>query len=116
MKSTQFRSSSFYLSQWASEEQSVQTPSRPDPIALDIVESQTTRQVCEGTNCSLYFDQAVDIYQTIGCCQRSTLCTEARILKDKLYVKKGSVSNTIHSVNHENQLLNWDVKSSLSLD
>ncbi|MHA2171526.1 MAG: hypothetical protein ACXAB7_16685 [Candidatus Kariarchaeaceae archaeon] len=43
MTNPQFRSSSFYFAQWASEERKLREPSRPDPKELDVVESTTSR-------------------------------------------------------------------------
>jgi hypothetical protein len=110
MTNPQFRSSSFYFAQWASEERKLREPSRPDPKELDVVESTTSRQVCEGSQCSLFFDQIDETYQPLGACDRGTLCTEARILKDLYYVRTGSISATNGGINYESQLLNWEIK------
>lgn len=107
MSNKNFYSTSFYLSKWSSVSKSIKKPSRPNPIELDITNSKDTRKVCEGTQCTLFYDKSINTYQPLGSCQRSIFCTETRIIKDTLYVKQGEVSNTLDSINYENQLLNW---------
>ena len=79
-------------------------------IELDIVEDPSTREVCQGTSCSLYYDTSSTDYVTSGNCSRNSLCTETRIMKDSLYVRQGVISNTNKCVNYGTQLKDWSKK------
>lgn len=106
MSSSNFKSTSFYLSQWANntEEKPVRTRKK---IELEVVEDPSARKVCNGNSCSLYYDTKNSGYVPTGSCSRSTLCTETRIIKDSLFLKEGNVSNTLNSVHYDHQLHNW---------
>lgn len=102
-----FQSTSFYLNQWSNKSLAKIEINRRDPILLDIVESTSTREVCKGDGCGLFYESDDQSYQTVGDCVRTTLCTETRILRDKVYVKTGSNSNTVNCISHPNQLKTW---------
>ncbi len=108
MVNTQFHSTAFYLDQWAGENKTIES-TRPNPVIEDIKANENNRRVCKGSECSLYFNKIVGNYHSLGCCERNNLCTEARILKDKLFIKEGLISNTMNSLNYEIQLLNWKI-------
>jgi hypothetical protein len=107
--SSQF-STSFFLSQWAQEEDKVPAAARRR-IELDVVEDPHSREVCVGHNCSLYYNSDSEDYITMGKCARASLCTESRIIKDRLYIKDGNISRTVDCLNYEKQLLNWGSNS-----
>lgn len=100
-----FNSTVFFLSKLGQEE----TKKRPGmrQIELDIVEDPHTRQVCQGASCNLYYNDHSTGYLTTGNCQRSSLCTETRILKDSLFLEQGNISNTTSCVNFDVQLKTW---------
>ena len=102
-----FRSTSFYLSQWASKEEKTPEIVRQKPLLLDIVESTDTREVCKGQCCALYYNIKTKEYENFGNCERKTLCTESRIIRDAYFIKTGSVAETQNSINHADQLNNW---------
>jgi len=103
--STSFNSTSFFLSKWA--EDKPEKKPRLRRIELDIVEDPSVREVCQGGNCSLFYDSDEQDYITAGACQRQSFCTETRILKDGLFVKTGNVSSTNKCVNYDHQLKMW---------
>ena len=102
-----FRSTSFYLSQWANKEDEPPESVRMKPLLLDIVESTDTREVCKGQMCALYYNMKSKEYESFGNCIRKTLCTETRIIRDAYFIKTGSVAETLNSINHADQLNNW---------
>ncbi|MHA2032100.1 MAG: hypothetical protein ACW99A_13745 [Candidatus Kariarchaeaceae archaeon] len=102
-----FRSTSFYLSQWANKTEEPPEPVKKSPILLDIVESEETREVCQGDQCALYYNQETATYENFGGCVRDSLCTEMRIVRDAYFLKTGSVAETLNSINHPDQLNNW---------
>ena len=105
MSVSQFSSTSFFLSKWAQEDKI--NNSGKSRIELDIVEDPSTREVCNGDNCSLFYDSVNDEYITTGKCTRNTFCTETRIMKDGFFVETGLISQTINCVNYNHQIKNW---------
>lgn len=106
-----FRSTSFYLSQWANKTEEAPEAVRKSPLLLDIVESTETRKVCKGDCCALYYNNKTNTYENFGGCTRASLCTETRIIRDAYFLKTGSVAETLNSISHPNQLNNWDETS-----
>lgn len=104
MTSSQFYSTSFFLSQWAQDDN---LDKKRSLIELDIVEDPNTREVCSGSSCSLFFDSKSGDYVSTGKCNRGTLCTETRILKDGLFIQEGQISTTSQCVNFDIQLNRW---------
>ncbi len=102
-----FRSTSFYLAQWANKEEEPPETVRQKPLLLDIVESTDTREVCKGSVCALYYNMKTKEYENFGNCVRKTLCTETRIVRDAYFIKTGSVAETLNSISHADQLNNW---------
>lgn len=76
-------------------------------IELDIVEDPSVREVCQGKQCSLFYDEDASEYLTAGNCERDSFCTETRIIKDGLFLKKGTISSTNQCVNYDDQLNPW---------
>jgi len=105
---SKFQSTSFYLAQWANKSAPVPNPNKRDPVLIDIVENHTSRRICVGNTCGLYYESKDKMYQTVGDCKRNTLCTEMRIIKDKLYLKSGSESNTAKCIDYPSQLKSWN--------
>ncbi|MDH5401305.1 MAG: hypothetical protein OEY49_02340 [Candidatus Heimdallarchaeota archaeon] len=102
-----FHSTSFYLSRWTEEKKEQEQPRELVQIQNDYAEKPDMRKVCSGYGCVLYYETSISQYRSEGNCKRNSLCTEVRILKDNLFVEKGSVSNTIHAINFEKQLKTW---------
>ena len=102
-----FRSTSFYLSQWANKDDGPPETVKHKPLLLDIVESTDTREVCKGECCALYYNMKTNDYENFGNCSRKTLCTETRIIRDAYFIKTGSVAETLNSINHADQLNTW---------
>ncbi|MCE7735303.1 MAG: hypothetical protein GPJ54_10525 [Candidatus Heimdallarchaeota archaeon] len=103
-----FRSTSFYLAQWANKTEKAPEAVRKSPLLLDIVQSTDTREVCKGEQCALYHNSKTNSYENFGGCVRKSLCTETRIIKDAYFLKTGSVSATLNSISHPKQLKNWE--------
>ena len=103
-----FRSTSFYLAQWANKTEKAPEAVIKSPLFLDIVESVDTREVCKGDQCALYYNEKSQSYENFGDCVRKSLCTETRIVRDIYFLKTGSISATLNSISHPNQLKNWE--------
>lgn len=102
---TTFSSTSFLLQKWSNEDESKLQNLRR--IELDIVEDTSIREVCRGAKCSLFYDNNISDYVTMGECKKDILCTQTKIIKDSLFVTKGSHSITNDSMNFSTQLRNW---------
>ena len=107
---SKFESTSFYLARWAEKAKETPEPVKKTQMILDIVQNNDIRLVCKGTDCALYYNQGNGNYENFGSCTRKTFCTETRIMKDAYYLKTGSVASTLNSINHPEQLKNWDTQ------
>ena len=63
-------------------------------IELDIVDDNTSREVCRGSNCSLFYDNKSNDYLTMGNCKKEKLCTKINFIKDSIFISKGIQSST----------------------
>ena len=100
-----FSSTSFLLQKWSNNADKKLSNMRR--IELDIVEDKSTREVCRGSNCSLFYDNKSNEYMTMGNCKKNILCTQTKMIKDSLFLTTGVHSITNESMNFSEQLSNW---------
>lgn len=100
-----FNSTMFMLQKWSNEDNRKFDTVRT--IELDIVNDNTSREVCRGADCSLFYDNENNDYLTMGNCKKENLCTKINFIKDSIFISKGIQSSTCESLNFSKHLKNW---------